>query len=128
MLTTAFGNDWPDCISIIQSSWRLFNWNEINKVMKLLFSKFIICLDHQRFVWHVCEGMSVTLIKTFTFGMRSSPVTTATFRLTPATSHTFFRAAAQPWGFTPPALLTTFIPKNITQEYNIVKHSHRENA
>lgn len=45
-----------------------------------------------------------------TLGMRSSPVTTATFRSTPALLMTSCIAAAHARGFTPPALLTTRMP------------------
>ncbi len=50
-----------------------------------------------------------------TWGIMSSPVIVAMFSSTPAFLATSCRAAAQPSGFTPPALLTTRTPeKNIT--------------
>lgn len=45
-----------------------------------------------------------------TWSIRSSPVTTATLRSTSAFLAASCRAAAQPSGFTPPALLTTRTP------------------
>lgn len=69
--------------------------------------------------------MSCQRRRSLTWGMRSSPVTTPTFRSSPAFLTTSCMAAAQARGLTPPALLTTRIPGEDRGEQSLLPWRHR---